>query len=490
MPTDAPKEPKAMPEHQPLRVAVIGAGPAGIYAADILCKSDPGATVDIFDRLPTPYGLIRYGVAPDHPRIKGIINSLHHVMSNPRITFHGNVHVGVDISIGELREFFDAIIVATGAERDRHVELPGMDLPGSHGAAEFVSFYDAHPDREQAWDLTGASSVAVIGVGNVALDVSRILARTGDELLYTEIPPHVHAALKTSAVTDVHMFARRGPAQAKFTPVELRDIDRSPNVQAVVDPAGMEFDEASEKALKGSKSLRMVVDVLSEWALREPTPGPHRRIHIHFLQNPVAVLGDDHVTGLRTERQELSGDGTAHGTGEFTDWEVQAVYRAVGYRSEPVDGLPWDATSNVLPNVAGRVLDGGQRVPGLYATGWVKRGPVGLIGSTKSDAAETVANLLADAPRLRRAPRRDRQAVLDHLAAKGLELTDFTGWDRLDAHERSLGRAATAAGASLPRERIKVISRTEMTTIARADPTTFRGDPNAFRADTTGRRDG
>lgn len=455
----------------PLRVAVVGAGPAGSYAADILCKSDPLATVDIFDRLPTPYGLIRYGVAPDHPRIKGIITSLHQVLSQPRIRFFGNVPVGTPdgIPLASLREFYDAIVLATGAERDRHLDLPGVDLPGSHGAADFVSFYDAHPDREQAWDLKGAESVAVLGVGNVALDVARLLARSGDELLYTEIPPHVHAVLKDSAVREVHMFARRGPAQAKFTPVELRDLDRSPNVRVVVDPAGMEFDDASEKALKGSKSLRMVVDVLSEWALREPEPGPCRTITIHFLQNPVAILGEDRVTGLRTERQVLSGDASVSGTGETTDWPVQAVYRAVGYRSEPVAGLPWDDAANVLPNVAGRVLDaGGDRVPGIYATGWVKRGPVGLIGSTKSDAAETIANLLADAPALQRAPRRDPGAIVAALEERGLPVTDFAGWDRLDAHERSLGEAETAAGAVLPRERVKVISRAEMTAIARA----------------------
>lgn len=455
----------------PLRVAVIGAGPAGSYAADIICRSDAEAIVDIFDRLPTPYGLIRYGVAPDHPRIKGIITSLHQVLSHPRITFYGNVNVGVDITIAELRQFYDAIIVATGAERDRLIDLPGVQLAGSHGAADFVSFYDAHPDRPQDWDLSTARSVAVLGVGNVALDISRLLARSADELLYTEIPDHVHAALAKSAVTDVHMFARRGPAQAKFTPVELRDIDRSPNVQAVVDPAGMEFDDASEKALQGSKSLRMVVDVLSEWALREPRPGPHRRIHIHFLQNPVAILGTDHVTGLRTERQVLTGDGSVTGTGEFTEWPVQAVYRAVGYRSDPITGLPWDATAHIVPNVAGRVLgDDGERVPGIYVSGWIKRGPVGLIGSTKSDAAETVANLIADVPRLARAPRRDSGQLRAELVARGLPVTDFTGWDRLDAHERALGAAATAAGSPLPRERVKVISRSEMTRIAQSSP--------------------
>jgi ferredoxin--NADP+ reductase len=453
-----------------LRVAVIGAGPAGIYAADILTKSDPEITVDIFDRLPTPYGLIRYGVAPDHPRIKQIIVALHQVMENPRIAFFGNVAVGTDVKIDELRQFYDALIVATGAERDKVLDVPGVELPGSYGAADFVAFYDAHPDRDRVWDLSGVQSVAVLGVGNVALDVARILARTADELLYTELPDHVYAALKASTVTDIHMFARRGPAQAKFTPVELRDIDRSPNVQAVVSPEGMEFDEGSEKALAGSKSLRMVVDVLSEWALREPTDDPkRRRIHIHFLENPVEILGSESgVTALRTERQELVGDGSVHGTGVFTDWDVQAVYRAVGYRSEPMDDLPWDTSANVLPNTAGRVYGpDGETLPGIYATGWVKRGPVGLIGHTKSDAAETVANLLADAPGLTRAPQRDRSAVWVLLASKGLPVTDFAGWDRLDAHERTLGDAATAAGAVLPRERIKVISREEMTEIAR-----------------------
>jgi ferredoxin--NADP+ reductase len=452
-----------------LRIAVVGAGPAGIYAADILCKSDPDLTVDIFDRLPTPYGLIRYGVAPDHPRIKQIIVALHKVMETDRIQFFGNVHVGIDVKVDELRQFYDAIIFATGAERDRPLAIPGIDLDGSYGAADFVAFYDSHPDRDQVWDLSQATSVAVIGVGNVGLDVARMLARTGDELLYTEIPDHVHRVLAGSAITDVHMFARRGPAQAKFTPVELRDLDHSPNVQVVVAPEGMEFDAASQQAIAGAKSVRMVVDVLSEWAMREPEAGPHRRIHIHFLENPVEVLGEDgRVVGLRTERMELTGDGNVVGTGEFHDWDVQAIYRAVGYRSEPIGDLPFDDAKLVLPNVAGRVLDlDGDAVPGIYATGWVKRGPVGLIGHTKSDAAETVANLLADAPGLTRAPQRERSAVIALLADKGLPITDFDGWDRLDAHERSLGAAATEAGAALARERIKVISRGEMTDVAR-----------------------
>ena len=445
----------------PLRVAVVGSGPAGIYAADILTKQDPDVTVDIFDRLPTPYGLIRYGVAPDHPRIKQIIVALHRVMESDRISFLGNVHVGVDIKLDELREFYDAIIFATGAERDRPMPLPGIDLQRSYGAADFVAFYDSHPDRPQTWDLTDAHSVAVIGVGNVGLDVARMLARTADELLYTDIPEHVHAVLKNSAVTDVHMFARRGPAQAKFTPVELRELDHSPNLQVLVSPEGMEFDAGSQEALGRSKSLRMVVDVLSEWAIRDADPNFNRRIHIHFLENPVEVLGEDgKVVGLRTEHQELTGDGNVRGTGEFTTWTVQAVYRAVGYRSEAIEDLPFDARNFVLPNKDGRVIDlDGEHLTGIYATGWVKRGPVGLIGHTKSDAAETVANLLADAPALERAPVRDRGAVRTLLTAKGLPVTDFQGWGRLDAHERSLGEPAA-------RERIKLHSRGEMTSVA------------------------
>jgi len=446
---------------QPLRDAVVGAGPAGIYAADILTSKVPDATVDIFDRLPTPYGLIRYGVAPDHPRIKQIIVALHRVMEKERIRFIGNVHIGVDLKVDELRQFYDAIIFATGAERDRSMRIPGEELVRSHGAADFVAFYDSHPDREQTWDLSQQRSVAVVGVGNVGLDVARMLARTADELLSTDIPAHVHQVLADSTVTDVHMFARRGPAQAKFTPVELRELDHSPNVQVLVAPEGMEFDDESEAALSRSKSLRMVVDVLSEWAMRDPKPDVPRRIHIHFLENPVEILGEDGaVIGLRTERQELTGDGNVRGTGEFTEWEVQAVYRAVGYRSEAIEDLPFDTRRLVLPNEGGRVIDlDGAPLTGIYATGWVKRGPVGLIGHTKSDAAETIANLLVDAPDLPPAARRSAAAVDALLAEKGLPVTDFNGWDRLDAHE-------LASGVPHGRARVKHHSRAGMTEIA------------------------
>jgi ferredoxin--NADP+ reductase len=436
------------------RVAVIGAGPAGIYAADILIKALPGATVDIFDRLPTPYGLIRYGVAPDHPRIKEIITALHHVLDEPRIRFIGNVDFGVDVKAEELRPFYDATVIATGADRDRDLDIPGVELPGSYGAADFVSWYDGHPDVPRDWPLT-ASSVAVLGAGNVAIDVARILAKTGDELLETEIPDNVHRGLAASPATDVHLFSRRGPAQVKFTPMELREMDESPNVEVIVHPEGIEFDEGSMALIRAKRSIKMCVDVLQNWAAREPRGLPNR-IHLHFLEAPVAILGQDGVTGLRTERQELTGDGSVRGTGDFTDWNVQAVYRAIGYRSRPIADLPFDERSATIPHAEGRILDlDGDRVPGMYATGWIKRGPVGLIGHTKKDANETISSLLADLPSLPSAERRDRDDVLVYLHNRGLKHTTWAGWQLLDEHEVALGRPHG-------RSRIKVVPREDM----------------------------
>jgi ferredoxin--NADP+ reductase len=436
------------------RVAVIGAGPAGIYAADILIKALPEVTVDIFDRLPTPYGLIRYGVAPDHPRIKEIITALHHVLDEPRIRFIGNVDFGVDVKAEELRPFYDATVIATGADRDRDLEIPGIELPGSFGGADFVSWYDGHPDVPRDWPLT-ARHAAVLGAGNVAIDVARILAKTADELLETEIPDNVHRGLAASPVTDVHLFSRRGPAQVKFTPMELREMDESPNVEVIVHPEGIEFDEGSMATIRGRRSVKMCVDILQNWAAREPR-GKQNRIHMHFLEAPVAILGEDSVTGLRTERQELTGDGSVRGTGDFTDWEVQSVYRAIGYRSRPIADLPFDERSATIPHDAGRILDlDGDRVPGMYATGWIKRGPVGLIGHTKKDANETIGSLLADLPTLPEATKRDREDVLTYLHNRGLKITTWAGWQLLDAHEISLGQPHG-------RGRIKVVPRDDM----------------------------
>ena len=437
-----------------IRVAVIGAGPAGIYAADTLVNDYPGAQVDVFDRLPAPYGLVRYGVAPDHPRIKEIIKALRRVLSRDGIRFLGNVHYGTDVKLSDLRHFYDAVIFSTGARADRELEIPGVDLPGSYGAADFVSWYDGHPDVPRDWPLT-AKNVAVLGAGNVALDIARVLAKPADEQLTTEIPGNVYRGLALNQATDVHVFARRGPAQIKFTPMEFRELSHSPSIDVIVHPEGFEIDDASQAAIGKSKSTRLVVDTLMRYLEKEPTGAPHR-IHIHLCQAPVAILGTDRVEGLRTERTELIGDGTVRGTGEFVDTPVEAVYRAVGYLSSHLADLPFDHGAGVVPHDKGRVLDmDGVMMEGTYVTGWIKRGPIGLIGHTKSDAAETVTSLLTDLPGIAPAEISDPDAILAHLSGRGVDYTTWAEWERLDAHEIALG-------AEQGRERVKVVPREDM----------------------------
>lgn len=444
-----------------IRVAVIGAGPAGIYAADTLVNDHPGAQVDVFDRLPAPYGLVRYGVAPDHPRIKEIIKALRRVLSRDGIRFLGNVHYGTDVKLSDLRHFYDAVIFSTGARADRELEIPGVDLPGSYGAADFVSWYDGHPDVPRDWPLT-AKNVAVLGAGNVALDIARVLAKPADEQLTTEIPGNVYRGLALNQATDVHVFARRGPAQIKFTPMEFRELSHSPSIDVIVHPEGFEIDEASQAAIGKSKSTRLVVDTLMRYLEKEPTGAPHR-IHIHLCRAPVAILGTDRVEGLRTERTELIGDGTVRGTGEFVDTPVEAVYRAVGYLSSHLADLPFDHGAGVVPHDKGRVLDmDGVMMEGTYVTGWIKRGPIGLIGHTKSDAAETVTSLLADLPGIAPAEVSDPDAILAHLAGRGVDYTTWAEWERLDAHEIALG-------AEQGRERVKVVPREDMISGGRPD---------------------
>jgi ferredoxin--NADP+ reductase len=445
-----------------IRVAVIGAGPAGIYAADTLVNDHRDARVDVFDRLPAPYGLVRYGVAPDHPRIKEIVKALRRVLSRDEIRFIGNVHYGTDVKLTDLRQFYDAVIFSTGARADRHLDIPGIELPGSYGAADFVSWYDGHPDVPRDWPLD-AKNVAVLGAGNVALDIARILAKPAEEQLVTEIPGNVYRGLALNQATDVHVFARRGPAQIKFTPMEFRELSHSPSIDVIVHPEGFEIDEGSQKAISSSKSTKLVVDTLMRY-LEKPATGAPRRIHVHLCQAPVAILGTDRVEGLRTERTELTGNGNVRGTGQFVDTPVEAVYRAVGYLSSHLADLPFDHVAGVVPHDRGRVLDmDGVMMDGTYVTGWIKRGPIGLIGHTKSDAAETVTSLLADLPGLARPETSDPDAILAHLSAGGIDYTTWQEWERLDAHEVSLGQAQGRA-------RVKVVPRDDM--IRRGRPET------------------
>ncbi|CAN5407457.1 FAD-dependent oxidoreductase [soil metagenome] len=448
----------------PLRVAIIGAGPAGIYAGNILTRSAAEAghevAIDLFDTLPAPYGLIRYGVAPDHPRIKGIVGSLHEMLDAGTIRFLGNVTYGVDLGLDDLRAHYHGVIFATGAIRDARLDIPGIDLPGSYGAADFVSWYDGHPDVPTTWPLD-ATDIAVIGNGNVALDVARVLAKHPLDLLPTDIPATVHAGLEGSPVTDVHVFGRRGPAQVKFTPIELRELGDIPDVDIVVYPEDFESPEAeAARVAGGSNQQKIMTRTLRGWLDREPT-GASRRLHLHFLHSPLEIYGDGRVEGMRFARTALSDDGSLRETGEIVDYPLQAVYRAVGYLGSALPEVPFDEARGVIGNAEGRVL--GPEAQGLYVTGWIKRGPVGLIGHTKSDAAETVSHLLADIDSLldREVDDSDMLEVLD---ARGIRFTSWDGWLALDAHERALGEADVSA---VVRERVKVVPRHEHVEIAR-----------------------
>lgn len=446
-------------------VAVVGAGPAGIYASDILSKSKLDVSIDLFERLPAPYGLVRYGVAPDHPRIKAIIDALYNILQRGDIRLYGNVNVGTDVTLAELREYYDAVIIATGADADAPLDIPGADLPECYGAADFVSWYDGHPDYPRTWPLE-AKDVAVLGVGNVALDVARILAKHVDDLMVTEIPGNVEEGLRASKVTDVHVFGRRGPAQVKFTPMELRELGHVPDVDIIVDPEDFDYDEGSEQAIAESKMTKQVVEQLTNWVFQEPEDlTASHRIHIHMLQQPVEILGTDHVEGIRMERTALQGDGTVKGTGEFIDYPVQAVYRAVGYASAPIPGAPFDTERHIIPNAGGRVERDGKLVDGLYATGWIKRGPIGLIGSTKSDAQETISNLVEDAEAGLLVPTgagTGTDGMFALLENRGIRYTTWHGWELLESYEKQLGEDAGRA-------RIKVVERDTMTAISRGE---------------------
>lgn len=464
---------------RPFRVAIIGSGPAGVYAADILTKSqevaggDVAVSIDIFESHPAPYGLIRYGVAPDHPRIKGIMNALHKVLDRGDIRFFGNVRYGRDLSLQDLRSMYDAVIFATGADQDAALNIPGIELEGSFGGADFVSWYDGHPDVPREWPLN-AKEIAVIGNGNVALDVARMLSKHAQDLLVTEIPDNVYAGLKNSPVTDVHVFGRRGPAQVKFTPLELRELSHSRDVDIVLYDEDFDFDEASDAAMKSNNQVKTMVNTFVNWLAEEHDDSrvpASRRLHLHFLHTPVEILGENgKVSAMTFERNELDGTGNARGTGELIEYPVQAVYRAVGYLGSELPEVDFDPQRGVIPNDAGRVLGAdGTQVPGLYATGWIKRGPVGLIGSTKGDALETIGCLLEDRLNLPVAEHPGEAEIVQLLESRGVKFTTWEGWNKLDSHERQLGLSYVAEpGIDVVRERIKVVEREQMVNISNA----------------------
>jgi ferredoxin--NADP+ reductase len=471
-----------------LEIAVVGSGPAGLYTAEALIKQssalDPphAIRVDVLDRLPTPYGLVRYGVAPDHKSIKSIADYLRGVLEHDGVSFVGGVHLGDDVTRDDLLASYDAVVYATGAMRDRRLGIPGEDLPGSFAATDFVNWYCGHPDIDPAAFSLDAESVAVIGVGNVAVDVARILIRDPAELRETDVSQPVLEALMASKVREVHMIGRRGPAQAKFTTKELRELGQLEGVDVVIGDGEADldaFDPTGESArlAASDRHVRGNYTVIADWADRAPHGHP-RRLTVRFWLRPTEIHGPQRVTGLTLERTGLDDSGAFTGTGEHEVLAAQMVLRSVGYQSVPLPGVPFDERSSTVPNSDGRVLGaGGQPLPGEYVAGWLKRGPTGVIGTNKSDAAQTVRSLLAD---LAGGPGPDdvqlpRAGLLRYpepapggagtaagpvasrfgelLAARGVRPVSYADWLKIETAEQDLA-AALGRGA-----RVKLASR-------------------------------
>ncbi len=424
-----------------LHVAVVGSGPAGFYAADALLKSDdPAVAVDVLDRLPTPWGLVRFGVAPDHENIKAVSRAFERIAARPGFRFFGNVDVGRAVTHDELLQRYDAVVYTVGAQTDRHLGIPGEDLPGSWPATAFVAWYNGHPDFQGLrFDLSHERAV-VVGNGNVAIDCARMLALTAAELAPTDTVDAAERAIVGSGIREIVMLGRRGPVQAAFTPPELQELGELAGADVIVDPRDLELDAASAEALEHDRErARRNVELLHEFAAREPKGLP-RRIVLRFLVSPVAIVGADRVEGVEVARNTLAVEGdrlVARPTGERETIPCGLVLRSVGYHGVELPGLPFDARAGVLPNDAGRVR-GAERT---YAAGWIKRGPSGVIGTNKKDATETVESLLADARGgLLAAPGGDDlEALLDR---RGVAFVEYAGWQAIDAAERAAGEAA------------------------------------------------
>ncbi|MBY0396201.1 MAG: FAD-dependent oxidoreductase [Thermoleophilia bacterium] len=443
--------PLGTPE-RPLRVAVVGSGPSGFYAAEHLQEQqDLVVQVDMYDRLPTPFGLVRGGVAPDHQKIKSVTKVYDRIAGHPEFRFYGNVELGRDLTHDDLVAYYHAIIYAVGARTDRRMGIPREHLPGSHSATEFVGWYNAHPDyRSLGFDLS-ATSAAVVGNGNVAMDLARILASPPELLAGTDIAEHALDALAHSRIREIHVLGRRGPAQAAFTNKELKELGELPGVDVVVDPADLRLDSLSAAyvAAHPDRTRERNLEILAGYAAA-PSRGARARIVLHFLVSPVEILGQDRVEGLTVVHNELyeSEDGSLRPrpTERRTTLRVGLVFRAIGYQGVPLPGVPFDAMSGVIPNVAGRIVDPrtGGPIAGEYVVGWIKRGPRGIIGTNKPDSQETVRMLLEDlaAGRLDKDEVPGRHVLERLLSERRQDFVSYEDWQLIDLLEQERGRAS------------------------------------------------
>lgn len=442
--------------NRPLRVAIIGAGPSGFYAAGtLLQQGHVQVTVDMYDRLPTPFGLVRYGVAPDHQKIKSVTKVYDRTTADPRFRFFGNIDFGADLTHADLRRHYDQIIYAVGAQSDRKLNIPGEDLQGSLSATEFVAWYNGHPDFVDLNVSLDCAAAVVVGVGNVAMDVARILAKTEAELRYTDIADHALAVLAQSKIRDIYILSRRGPAQVKFTPAEVKEFGELAEAEPVVDADELKLDPHSAQEIADDPIAQKDLAILQGYA-QHPSLGKPRRVHFRFFASPVELIGNEqgHVTAVRVERNELrlADDGTpvARGTGEYFTIPACLVLRSVGYKGIPLEDVPYDNRTGTIPNREGRVFDPatGQIIPGEYVVGWAKRGPSGIIGTNKPDAAETAERALSDVPTLTPAPEPDPAAIEGLLEERKLTFVTIEGWRVLDHLE-------TANGSGQGRPRVK-----------------------------------
>ena len=457
----------------PLRVAIIGAGPSGFYAADQILKDpETHAQVDLFDRLPTPYGLVRGGVAPDHPKIKSVTRVYERTAAKEGFRFFGNVEVGRDLHVADFEDHYHAVMYTFGAEADRELGIPGEDLPGSYAATAFVGWYNAHPDyADRDFHLDRAKRAVVIGNGNVAMDVARMLALDDAELRKTDIADHAIDVLDNSSIEEIVVLGRRGPAQAAYTNPEIRELGELEEADVIVDPDEIKLDPVSAAYLESEdadKTTRVNVEIVREFAAKAPDGKP-KRVVLRFLASPVEIKGGDKVESIVIGRNELADDdGTlrARDTGEREELECDLILRSVGYTGIPIDGVPFDEKRGTILNQHGRVLEehGGMHRIGHYTAGWIKRGPSGVIGTNKKDAQETVNHLLEDVGNgdLLSPSNPDPNRIETLLKERGANYVSFSGWQKIDREE--IGR-----GEPHGRPRVKFVKIDEMLEHAREE---------------------
>ena len=444
---------------RPLRVAIVGSGPSGFYAAEALVKSGREVQVDFFEALPCPFGLVRYGVAPDHQKIKSVTRVFDRIAARPNVGFLGNVTIGVDMGVEELRRFYDAIIFANGAQSDRRLDIPGEDLAGSHTATEFVAWYNGHPDYvDRQFDL-GHETAVVIGQGNVAVDVCRILAKTVDELRETDIARHALDVLAESRIRNIYMVGRRGPVQVKFTQLEVKELGALAACTTRIDPEELKLNEYSlaDLADPENANAQRIFPILKEFGHHRPS-STQRNLHLVFRRSPKEIRGNVRVASIVFERNRLEGPPgkvRAIPTGELEELSCGLLFRSVGYRGVAIPGLPFDEKSGTVPNAAGRVTLNGAPLKGLYVAGWIKRGPTGVIGTNKPDSQQTVESLIADTDGLAPCEIPDTASVLKFLNARGIQVVSFADWQRIDAIE-------VERGAAFGKPREKIVEREEL----------------------------